>query len=156
VADIHVLAAQFKASARRAAAGLQTVLHGDPHPGNTYATAAGGTGFYDWQLARLGHWAHDVGYFLVGSLGVEDRRAQEGVLLEGYLDTLGRLGVRRPRAARAWEHYRATPAFGLATWLHTLSFETFQPEDACLAAITRFAAAYDDLGTAYASVCPGD
>ncbi len=155
VADVHVLAAQFRESARRAASGAQTLLHGDPHPGNTYATAAGGTGFYDWQLARLGHWSHDVGYFLVSSLGAEDRRAHERALLEGYLDGLGRLGVRRPRAARAWEQYRATPAFGLATWLHTLSFATFQPIDVCLATISRFATAYDDLATAHVVVSPG-
>lgn len=155
-ADVHVLAVQFKESARRAASGPRTVLHGDPHPGNTYATPAGGTGFYDWQLARLGHWSHDVGYFLAGSLAVEDRRAHERALLEGYLDALGRLGVRRPRPGRAWEHYRATPAFGLATWLHTLAFATFQPADVCVAIISRFAAAYEDLGTAHAVVVPGE
>lgn len=144
----RLLARQFRMSACRAASGVQTVLHGDPHPGNTYAPAAGGTGFFDWQLARLGHWSHDVGYFLVGSLDVPDRRAHERDLLDGYLDALGRHGVVPPRSATAWEHYRATPAFGLATWLHTLSFATFQPVDVCVPTITRFAAAYGDLGTA--------
>lgn len=149
VVDMHRLADQFAESARQASSGVQTLLHGDPHPGNTYATGTGGTGFIDWQLARLGHWSHDVGYFLVGSLDVDERRAHEHELLEGYLDALGREGVSRPRSDAAWEHYRATPAFGLATWLHTLAFATFQPVDVCLATISRFAAAYDDLETAH-------
>lgn len=138
---------QFRASARRAAGGPVTVLHGDPHPGNTYALAGGRTGFYDWQLVRVGNWSHDVGYFLVGSLGAEERRAHETGLLEGYLDALASHGVDPPDRTVALEAYRAAPAFGLATWLHTLAAGSFQPTDVCLATITRFAAAYDDLGT---------
>lgn len=131
------------------------MLHGDPHPGNTYATATGGTGFYDWQLARIGHWSHDVGYFLVGSLDVCARRAHEHELLDSYLEALCRHGVPAGQAAGAWEHYRATPAFGLATWLHTLSFGTFQPVDVCLATIARFATAYEDLETSRSTVARG-
>lgn len=143
------LGPQFAASARLAAQGPQCLLHGDPHPGNTYALARGGTGFLDWQLARTGHWSHDVGYFLAGSLDVEDRRRHERALLAGYLDALGRSGGSPPPWAEAWVRYRATPAFGLATWLHTLSFGGLQPVEACVATIARFAAAYADLGTAY-------
>lgn len=139
---------QFRRSAVLASTGEQTMLHGDPHPGNTYVPAGGGTGFLDWQLARTGHWSHDVGYFLVGSLGVTDRRDDERRLLAGYLDALGRAGVRPPDWDAAWARYRATPAFGLATWLHTLSFGSFQPPDACLALLERFATAYEDLETA--------
>lgn len=139
--DAQQLGRQFAMSARLASDGPQCFLHGDPHPGNTYALAGGETGFLDWQLARIGHWSHDVGYFLAGSLSVADRRAAERDLLRGYLDGAAPWD-------EAWRRYRATPAFGLATWLHTLAFGRFQPAEACVATIARFAAAYVDLETA--------
>jgi aminoglycoside phosphotransferase (APT) family kinase protein len=105
------------------------------------------TGFYDWQLARTGNWSHDVGYFLVSSLDIADRRAHDEELLIGYLDALRRAGVDAPGADQAWTRYRATPAFGLGTWLHTLSAGSFQPVDVCLTTLQRFTAAYVDLET---------
>lgn len=147
---------QFRRSAQLAATGVQTLLHGDPHPGNTYWSPGGRTGFYDWQLVRTGNWSHDVGYFLVSSLAVADRREREKELLGGYIDALGRAGVAcGPRFDEAWERYRATPAFGLASWLHALSFGGFQPDDVCRAVLERFAAAYEDLGT-YRSLVAGE
>jgi hypothetical protein len=86
-----------------------------------------------------------VGYFLVSALEIEDRRRHEGELLASYLDALDRAGVRPPSTASAWERYRATPAYGLAAWLHTLSIGSLQPADVCMAIIRRFAAAYEDL-----------
>jgi hypothetical protein len=148
----RALSRQFVRSAEIAARAPRTVLHGDPHPGNCYRTVGGGTGFYDWQLARLGHWSHDVGYFLSGSLAISDRRRHERTLLEGYLDALGSAGTEPPPFTEAWERYRGTPAFGLATWLHTLAFGTLQRDDVCLATIERFAAAYRDLETTRADV----
>ena len=145
--DARGLGAQFRRSALLAATGPQTVLHGDPHPGNTYVLAADRTGFLDWQLARTGHWSHDVGYFLAGSLDPADRRRHERDLLGAYLEALGRADGVVPPWDEAWARYRATPAFGLATWLHTLSFGSFQPPGTCVATISRFAAAYADLGT---------
>ncbi len=148
----RALSRQFRCSAAMAASAPRTVLHGDPHPGNVYVTADGRTGFFDWQLTRLGHWSHDVGYFLAGSLDAEDRRGHERELLAEYLDALAAAGVRAPTPGTAWERYRGSPAFGLATWLHTLSFGTFQRRDVCIAAIRRFAVAYEDLGTARSDV----
>lgn len=145
--DARKLEYQFRRSATLAAAGPQTVLHGDPHPGNTYALPANRTGFYDWQLVRTGNWSHDVGYFLVGSLDVADRRGHEGELLTGYLDALRTAGVDAPSYDQAWAQYRSTPAFGFGTWLHTLSVGSFQPVDICLATLRRFASAYQDLET---------
>jgi Ser/Thr protein kinase RdoA (MazF antagonist) len=139
---------QFRRSATLASAAPRTVLHGDPHPGNTYVLPARCTGFYDWQLARIGHWSHDVGYFIVSSLDVEDRRAHDKELLTDYVEALRGNGVAGPAPEHAWERYRATPAFGLGTWMHTLSAGSFQPTDVCRATIRRFAAAYDDLETA--------
>lgn len=146
------LGRQFRCAAAIAASGPRTLLHGDPHPGNTYTTTDGQTGFYDWQLARLGHWSHDVGYFLVSALDADERRRHERELLSDYLDGLARAGVPRPSFESAWERYRATPAFGLATWLHTLSFGSLQPVDVCTTTIRRFATAYVDLETARSDV----
>jgi hypothetical protein len=145
--DAAGLERQFRASAHLAEAGPRTVLHGDPHPGNTYSLPGERTGFYDWQLVRTGSWSHDVGYFLAGSLGVRDRRAHERELLAGYLDSLGSAGAPPPGFADAWDRYRSSPAFGLATWVHTYSAGSFQPESVSLATIERFAAAYSDLET---------
>lgn len=140
---------QFRRWAGLAATGPRTLLHGDPHPGNTYARPGPATGFYDWQLARTGLWVHDVGYFVQSSLRPDDRRHHERDLLAGYLDGLHRHGVHpAPAPDQAWDLYRLAPAYGLCTWLHTLSGGGFQPADRCLATIERFAAAYADLGTA--------
>jgi Phosphotransferase enzyme family len=143
------LEAQFRTSASLAATGPQTVLHGDPHPGNTYALPYSRTGFYDWQLVRTGHWSHDVGYFLVGSLAPEERRRHEGHLLQGYLDSLEQAGVKTvPDIDEAWARYRVTPAFGLCSWLHTIGAGSFQPVELSVSTLERFGCAYEDLGTA--------
>lgn len=140
--DLAGIERGFRAWARLARVGPVTLLHGDPHPGNTYALGAT-TGFYDWQLVRRGAWVHDVGYFIASSLTVDDRRAHERDLLAGYLDALERRGVSRP--ADGWAQYRASPVYGLGAWLQTIAAGTFQPLDTCLATIERFAAAYRDL-----------
>ncbi len=147
---VRQLERQFRRSALLASHGPQTVLHGDAHPANTYAVG-GVTGFLDWQLVRTGSWSHDVGYFVAGSLDPPDRRRHEQDLLRGYLEDLARAGVDpsagAPTWADAWERYRAAPAFGLATWLHTIGAGSFQPLDICLRTIERYAAAYEDLET---------
>jgi hypothetical protein len=132
----------FRGWADAAQRGPQTLLHGDPHPGNTYAVGAT-TGFYDWQLIRRGSWVHDVGYFIASSLTPGDRREHERDLLAGYLDALARHGGHRPEDP--WSQYCATPVYGLGAWLQTIAAGTFQPVDTCLVTIERFAAAYRDL-----------
>lgn len=145
--DPLALERQFRSSAVLAAAGPQTVLHGDPHPGNTYGLVGDRTGFYDWQLVRTGHFSHDVGYFVISSLAVEDRRAHERALLRHYLEALRAAWAGAPGIDESFDRYRAQPAFGLATWLHTLAAGSFQPHEVCTATIARFRAAYDDLET---------
>jgi hypothetical protein len=144
LADAATLERGFRRWATVAVSGPRTVLHGDPHPGNTYALPDDVTGFYDWQLVRTGNWSHDVGYFIASSLDVADRRAHERSLLRCYLDELTKEGAPAPDFEGAWRLYRLTPAFGLGTWLHTLSGGGFQPIEECLATIERFAAAYAD------------
>jgi hypothetical protein len=147
--DAGVVERGFRGWATLAASHPRTLLHGDPHLGNTYSLPGDLTGFYDWQLVRSGNWSHDVGYFLVSSLSTGDRRDHERDLLGDYLNELGKArGVPAPNLAEAWDLYRRTPVFGLGTWLHTLSGGGFQPLDVCLAVIERFATAHADHATA--------
>ena len=144
-ASARRLERQFRAHALWAARGPQCLLHGDPHPGNTYRTAQGATGFYDWQLVRRGNAAHDVSYFMISSLAPADRRQDERALLNHYRRALIEAGVSAPSEAELWRCHVAAPAFGLSTWLHTLAFGRFQDDEVSYATISRFAAAYRDL-----------
>ena len=88
--------------------GPQTLLHGDPHIGNTYVLPDGEIGFLDWQVVRRGHWSHDVGYFLQSALTEDDRRRSEADLVEEYRRSLDVPDDSRPTAEEAWLRYRAS------------------------------------------------
>lgn len=135
----------------------QTLLHGDPHVGNTYVVAGIGgkdtVGFLDWQVARHGNFSLDLGYFLQGALTTADRRVSERDLLGEYRDSLaGALDPHElPSAEEIWLRYRASVAHGLTTWLATASAgELWQRPDIALALAQRYSAAYEDLQTAEA------
>lgn len=130
------------------ARGHQTLLHGDAHIGNTYALPDGTTGFLDWQVVRRGNWIQDVGYFMVGSLTVEDRRSTEQDLLRHYLEALGLPQDQRPGWDKAWLRYRQSPAYGLAIWLSTLGTDGWQPHAISRALNERYGAAFADHDTA--------
>lgn len=126
----------------------QTLLHGDPHIGNTYVTPDGAVGFLDWQVVRRGNWSLDLGYFLQGALTVDDRRRSERDLLEQYRDGLGLPADEQPSADEVWLRYRASVAHGLALWLATASAgEAWQRPDIAVALAQRYCAAYEDLDT---------
>jgi hypothetical protein len=128
-----------------------TLLHGDAHIGNTYLTPAGDVGFLDWQVARRGNFALDLGYFLQGALTTEDRRGHERALLAEYRDALGLPADELPSADEVWLRYRASVAHGLTLWLCTASAgELWQRPDIALALAQRYSAAYEDLQTAEA------
>ncbi|WP_106397069.1 phosphotransferase [Actinocorallia populi] len=127
--------------------GPRTLLHGDPHIGNTYVLPGGGVGFLDRQVLRRGNWSLDVGYFLQGALTVEDRRASEADLLEEYRNALDVPSGERPTRDDAWLRYRASAAHGLAVWLATFSHDAWQRDEVCLALVQRYAAAYLDFDT---------
>jgi hypothetical protein len=126
----------------------QTLLHGDPHIGNTYLLPSGEVGFLDWQVARRGNWSLDLGYFLQGALTVEDRRRSERDLLEEYRDSLGLTALERPSIDEIWLRYRTSVAHGLTLWLCTASAgELWQRPDIALALAQRYSSAYADLDT---------
>ena len=128
----------------------QTLLHGDPHIGNTYLLPTGEVGFLDWQVARRGNWSLDLGYFLQGALTVEDRRRSERQLLEEYRDALGLPADELPSSDEVWLRYRASVAHGLTIWLVTASAGAWQRRDISVALAQRYSFAYADLDTASA------
>ena len=117
-------------------------IHGDPHLGNMYFEADGRPGFLDWQGAMCGTWAHDVTYFLIGSLDIEERRAHERALLTSYLDRLASHGAPAPGFGDAWLAYRRNVMHG---FMWVVNPEELQPEDVNTACATRFATAAVDL-----------
>ena len=70
-------------------AGPATLLHGDPHIGNTYVLPDGDVGFLDWQVLRRGNFSLDLGYFLQGAVTIDDRRTCETDLIDDYREALG-------------------------------------------------------------------
>jgi hypothetical protein len=140
----------FAKWARAARHGPQVLLHGDAHVGNTYALRGDRIGWYDWQLTRRGSWAHDVGYFMVSALSVDDRRTHERELLHAYVD---KVNAERPWALtleQAWAAYSATPPYGLGIFLQTLGLGGYQSDEVSRVCIERFGRAGQDLGSAAA------
>ena len=128
-------------------AGPPTLLHADPHIGNTYVLPGDEVGFLDWQVCHRGNWAHDVAYFLVSALTVDDRRSAEHRLLRGYLEASAVAGGEPPELAEAETRYAAAHAYGLAVWLATLNNGRAQSAAVCRALVERYAAAYLDADT---------
>lgn len=65
-----------------------TLIHGDPHFGNTYRLPDGRVGFLDWQLAVCGFGIHDVSYLMITALSIAQRREFERELLGHYREQL--------------------------------------------------------------------
>ncbi|WP_051053515.1 phosphotransferase [Mycolicibacterium chubuense] len=125
-----------------------TLLHGDPHIGNTYVLPGDRVGFLDWQMVRRGNFSLDLGYFLQGALTITDRRRCERELLDEYRDALRLPEAQKPTRHDVWLRYRASVAHGLAIWMATLSGgDAWQRADICLAFAQRYAAAFTDLDT---------
>lgn len=123
-----------------------TLLHGDPHPRNTYALPDGRMGVLDWQLVRRGSWSHDVGYSLIGALPPDLRRAHEKELLDNYRGRLLDAGVTSaPDREQMWTAYRESPAWGFCMW--AITPDQMYSVDIVTAVLGRFAEAYSDLGT---------
>ena len=129
----------------------QTLLHGDPHIGQTYITHDGRMGYTDWQLVMQGGWAFDVAYALVSALTVEDRRNWERELIRFYLDRLHAAGGPRLAFNEAWASYRQNTIYPYFCWLMTIAgsrlplLPDMQPEAVSLDIIQRTAHAIHDL-----------
>jgi aminoglycoside phosphotransferase (APT) family kinase protein len=144
----HLIDDIWKPFIRSLTTAPQTLLHGDPHIGNTYVLPDDNVGFLDWQVARRGNWSLNLGYFLQGALTVEDRRRSEQQLLEEYRDALGLPDDEMPSLDEIWLRYRASVAHGLTLWLCTASAGEWQRTDISVALAKRYSTAYADLHTA--------
>jgi hypothetical protein len=124
-----------------------TLLHGDPHIGNTYLLPDGSGGLLDWQLMVKGRWSHDLTYLLITGLDIELRRKHERELIDSYLDGLRERGVESPPSAeQAWLLYRQSAIWGLVIgWLITPP--TNYGETITVANLTRLVTAVQDLET---------
>jgi aminoglycoside phosphotransferase (APT) family kinase protein len=124
----------------------QTLLHGDPHIGNTYVLPDDDVGFLDWQMVRRGNWSLDLGYFMQGALTIDERRRSERELLGEYRAALTMPADELPTAEDVLLRYRASVAHGLAIWMATLSGgDAWQRPEICVALAQRYAAAFKDL-----------
>ncbi|WP_433734295.1 aminoglycoside phosphotransferase family protein [Nocardia sp. CA-129566] len=125
-----------------------TLLHGDPHIGQTYLTRDGRMGYVDWQVVMRGGWVHDFAYAVNSGCEPEDRRAWDRELLEAYLDELGHAGGKVPSFDDAWLLYRQQSMFAYAAWAFTIGRAAYQPKmqstETCLTLLKRITTAIDD------------
>ncbi|KAK7749068.1 hypothetical protein SLS62_008463 [Diatrype stigma] len=144
LADRARLEAAFRKLWRTTDPRFACVIHGDAHVGNTYVTAAGEPGFVDWQGLHIGSPFHDVSYFVIGALDVEDRRRNELALFDHYLAALAAKGGPELRRDEVWDEYRKHVLHGIA-W--ALSAPQMQPNDVVFAMVRRHVAAVEDHGS---------
>ena len=127
----------------------RTLVHNDAHLKNWYAKPNDVMGLNDWQTCAKGHWSRDVGYVLVTSLTIENRRLWEKELITYYLEQLEKNGGKPDPFDRAFDLYRMSIPSALIMWMGALAPEDdapeMQPEDSCLEFITRMAQTWDDL-----------
>ncbi|KAL6917052.1 hypothetical protein ACHAPO_009337 [Fusarium lateritium] len=93
---------------------MNCLVHGDAHIGNTFISPSGEPGFLDWQVIHPGSAMHDVAYFIIGSLSIDDRRQHEKTLLQSYLEALRAAGGPEILLEDAWEEYRKQAFHGFA------------------------------------------
>jgi hypothetical protein len=124
--------------------GPYCIVHGDSHQGNSYIRPSGERIWIDWQLVRQGRPWRDLTYFLIGSLTIEERRANDRHLLEHYRAHLIATGAEDvPDMDTIWENYRRWPVYGCQSWIANMD-EWGQDG---LPMNKRFFMALDDLDT---------
>lgn len=127
--------------------GPMTLLHGDHHLGNLYLEPDGSPGVLDWQCPSIGAWSHDLTYFLVSALDIEDRRNWDRDLITYYLKRLQDNGVRNPPTlAEAMDAFAIQIVDGLFYW--AVNPVEWQAELNNCAVAPRFAVAALDHDTA--------
>ncbi len=116
-------------------------VHGDGHIGNTFVVADGSVGFLDWQSTMFGHWAHDLSYFLVTALSIEDRRHLERDLVAHYVAKMKSLGAEID-PDQAWTAYRRHMIYP-CSW--TMCLPEWQTEETCCLVTEKAMTALEDL-----------
>ena len=111
--------------------GPTTFIHGDLHPANLLFKSDPDRPiiFVDWQLSSRGNPAYDVSYFMIGSLGVDDRRAHEKQLLHDYHAVLqANVDVTYP-FERFFLHYRANTTRSMFRSVYSAAAAYSAPDD---------------------------
>lgn len=127
--------------------GPQSVLHGDPHPGNLYLLGDR-VGLLDWQAVRRGSGLRDASYLIVLGLATDDRRRSEGDLIEHYRSELGRAGGPQLSAGAAWLMHRRMAAYAYVAASFTVGLGGLQGEAIADTGLRRAVAAVDELESA--------
>ncbi|KAI6082455.1 kinase-like domain-containing protein [Hypoxylon rubiginosum] len=119
------------------------LIHGDPHPGNTFIDKDDKPSFLDRQTVHIGSAFHDVAYFVVGALSIDDRRKYELSILHYYLVKLAALGgpTLTTNDERVTEEYKKSIMAGIG-WILT-PYE-MQREECVTAMVERYSAAFED------------
>lgn len=126
-----------------------TLCHGDTHLGNTYATADGRAGIYDWQVFHRQNGLRDLAYFLMHSIPTELRRAEQENLLRRYLAVLAEsgAGAETPSYDEALDAVRLMAVDGWIAIVFTLAAGGMQPDDRMEVTAVRAIASLLDLDT---------
>lgn len=126
-----------------------TLAHGDCHLGNTYGTAEGGAGIYDWQVFHKMNGLRDLAYFLMHSIPTELRRAEQENLVRRYLDVLAASGAGSgaPSYAEALDAVRLLAVDGWIAIVFSLAAGGMQPDDRMEVTAERAVASLLDLDT---------
>lgn len=127
-----------------------TLCHGDCHLGNTFGNPDGTAGIYDWQVFHKMNGLRDFAYFMMHSIPIELRRAEERNLLRRYLAGLAEAGAGReaPSFEEAWDAYRLLIIDGWMAIAFTLAVGGMQPTDRMLVTEKRAIASMLDLDLA--------
>jgi aminoglycoside phosphotransferase (APT) family kinase protein len=127
--------------------GPQSVLHGDPHPGNLYLLGDR-VGLLDWQAVRRGSGLRDASYLIVLGLDIDDRRRSERDLVDHYRSELERAGGPRFAAGAGWLMHRRMTAYAYVAASFTVGLGGLQGEAIADTGLRRAVAAVDDLDAA--------
>jgi hypothetical protein len=136
----------------RLAACPRTLAIGDFQLGNAlFDRSTGEPVFIDWQTAALLPGAVDLSWFLLSSLAVEQRRADEERLMRAYHDELVRAGVRDYPPEALLQELRLGLGLRLVTVVNALAgleFSSDRGRQIAAAWIERAAAIAEDHGIA--------
>ena len=146
VEDGRFIIEHYPAVARLIDAPPHTVLHGDPHPGNTYFRD-GEAGLLDWQVVRRGHPMRDIAYTLITSMTTADRQGSERELLQTYRKALSASGGPELEPEQLWRRYRQAAAYAYVAATVTAGLGGMQAADIALQGVRHAVAALNDLET---------
>ena len=125
--------------------GTPTLIHGDIHDANTFMDGDE-PGMLDWALVARAPGMRDVGYFLAGTLAVENQLAWYPELLDYYRQQLADAGVVPPSMDELVLQYRRHAAYIWVGATVTLAMgDAWQPEAYVRSSLERIHAALDIL-----------